>query len=399
MVDPLASDDQEAAVDQKGPLRGLRVVELASIGPGPFAAMLLSDLGADVIRVEGRHDPVGVSMDRRFDVLLRGRPAIEVNLKESGAAERVLRLVDRADVLIEGWRPGVAERLGVGPKDCLNRNPRLIYGRMTGWGQDGPMAGVPGHDINYLALSGVLDMCGRAGQPPTPPLNLVGDFGGGGMLLALGLLAALWETSTSNLGQVVDAAMVDGAALLASVFAGLRAGGMWSATRGTNLVDSGAPFYEVYETADGKYVALGAIEAKFQVKLYDLLGLTDLMPDVRTSAESWPATKELLSHVFSQRTRDEWCSVFEGQETCFTPVLSADEAYRHPHNAARNTFITVDGLIQPAPAPRFSRTALGEPRGPADRSAWGESLRRWLVDSEGFVNQQASDSGGSRCES
>jgi alpha-methylacyl-CoA racemase len=372
--------DQQADVwTRGGPLDGLRVVELASIGPGPFGAMLLADLGADVLRIEGRSDPVGVAMDRRYEVMLRGRPVIDLNLKSPANVSTALGIIAQADVLIEGWRPGVAERLGVGPEDCFAVNRRLVYGRMTGWGQEGPLAHAAGHDINYIALTGALDMCGRAGQPPTPPLNLLGDFGGGGMLLALGVLAALHNAGKTGEGQIVDAAMLDGAALLTTVFWGLSAGGMWSGERGTNLVDTGAPFYDVYETADGKHIAIGAIEARFQSALYGLIGLSDWEADERTSGSDWPSKKDALTATFRQRSRDEWCALLEGADCCFAPVLSMEEAPLHEHNKSRRTFVEIDGISQPAPAPRFSRTPCPSPSGPSDMSGAAELLARWGV--------------------
>ena len=361
-----------------GPLHGLRVIEMASIGPGPFAGMLLADLGAEVVRVEGRTSPVGIELDRRYDTMLRGRTAIRLDLKDPANVATVLKLTAVADVFLEGWRPGVAERLGVGPEDCLARNPRLIYGRMTGWGQQGPLASAPGHDINYLALSGALHMVGRAGGPPTPPLNFVGDFGGGGMLLAFGVLAALWERTRSGCGQVVDAAMVDGASLLATTFAGLFAAGLWTDERGTNLVDGGAPYYDAYETADGRYIAIGAIENKFQDELYRLLALDDLIGRPLAKCE-WPQAKERVAAAIRKRTSEEWRQVFDGTDTCTSPVLTPNEAPLHPHNVARATFVNIDGITQPAPAPRFSRTSAELPSAPADCVPVEDVLKAWGV--------------------
>ena len=361
-----------------GPLTGYRVVELAGIGPGPFAGMVLSDLGAEVLRVDraGSVRP-GAGADPT-DVLGRGRRSAGVDLKHAGGREAVLRLASQADVLIEGFRPGVAERLGVGPGDCLARNPRLVYGRMTGWGQEGPYAGMAGHDINYIALSGTLSLIGRAGQPPVPPVNVVGDFGGGGMLLAVGVLAALLEASRSGQGQVVDAAMVDGAALLAAMVWGLHAGGTWH-ERGTNLLDTGAWYYEVYETADGGHISLGSLEPQFLAEMLRLTGLED-PPDPGDRAE-WPETKERLAALVRSRTRDEWAQLLEGSDACFAPVLGLDEAPSHPHHAARRSFVEVEGVVQPAPAPRFSRTpgaVAGPPAAPGQHtdaalSDWGFS--------------------------
>ncbi len=351
-----------------GPLTGYRVVELAGIGPGPFAGMVLSDLGAEVLRVDraGSVRP-GAGADPR-DVLGRGRRSVGVDLKHAGGREAVLRLVSLADVLIEGFRPGVAERLGVGPEDCLARNPRLVYGRMTGWGQEGPYAGMAGHDVNYIALSGTLSLIGRAGQSPVPPVNIVGDFGGGGMLLAVGVLAALLEASRSGQGQVVDAAMVDGAALLAAMVWGLHAGGTWH-ERGTNLLDTGAWYYEVYETADGGHISLGSLEPQFLAEMLRLTGLED-PPDAADRAR-WPETKERLAALIRSRTRDEWDRIMEGSDACFAPVLGLDEAPSHPHHVARRSFVEVEGVVQPAPAPRFSRTpgaVAGPPAAPGQHT-------------------------------
>jgi alpha-methylacyl-CoA racemase len=348
-----------------GPLQGVKVIELAGIGPGPFCAMLLADMGAEVIRVERAAAVRGGDPDQPpKDVLLRNRRSIGVDLKNPAGAEVVLRLVERADVLIEGFRPGVTERLGLGPEACLARNPRLVYGRMTGWGQDGPYAQAAGHDINYIALAGALEPIGRRGQAPVPPLNLVGDFGGGGMFLAFGVVCALLESRSSGQGQVVDAAMVDGAAVLMSMFWGLRAQGFWSPERGTNLLDTGAHFYDVYECADGGYVSIGSIEPQFYAELLRLSGLGD-DPDLTPQMDRarWPAMKEKVAALFRTRTRDEWCKIMEHTDVCFAPVLSLAEAPDHPHNRARGTFCEVAGVTQPSPAPRFSRTGpeLGRP--------------------------------------
>jgi alpha-methylacyl-CoA racemase len=350
-----------------GPLAGVRVLELAGIGPGPYAAMVLSDMGAEVVRIDRASQVSSSPPDRPpVDVLNRGRRSVGVDLKVPEGVEAVLRLVESADALIEGFRPGVTERLGLGPDECLGRNPRLVYGRMTGWGQDGPYASAAGHDINYIALAGALESIGRAGAPPTPPLNLVGDFGGGGLLLAFGIACGLFEAGRSGEGQVVDAAMIDGAANLMSMFWGFRAMGIWSPERGTNLLDTGAHFYDVYECSDGTYVSIGSIEPQFYAELLKRTGL-DGDPDLGSQMDrsKWPALKTKLAEVFRSRTRDEWCAEMEGTDVCFAPVLSMDEAPSHPHHVARGTFETRDGIVQPAPAPRFSRTAPALDRPPA----------------------------------
>jgi len=343
-----------------GPLAGVRIIELAGIGPGPFAAMLLADMGAEVVRVDRAQSVVGGDpASPPLDPLLRGRRSIGVDLKHPEGVEAVLRLVASADALLEGFRPGVTERMGLGPDVCLARNPELVYGRMTGWGQEGPYALTAGHDINYIALAGALEGVGRAGQPPTPPLNLVGDFGGGAMFLAFGVVCGILEARRTGEGQVVDAAMVDGAATLMSMFHGFRAMGVWQPERGTNLLDSGAHFYDVYECADGGYVSIGSIEPQFYAELLRLTGLVDEdgadLPSQHDRTQ-WPVMKERLSAIFRSRSRDEWCALMEGTDVCFAPVLSLDEAPAHPHMAARGTFTEVGGVRQPAPAPRFSRT-------------------------------------------
>jgi alpha-methylacyl-CoA racemase len=327
--------------------------------------MLLSDMGAEVLRIDRAQAVQHVDPAQPpVDVLNRGRRSIGVDLKNPDGVEAVLRLVESADALVEGFRPGVTERLGIGPDVCLARNPKLVYGRMTGWGQEGPMASAAGHDINYIALAGALHPIGRAGQPPLPPLNLVGDFGGGAMYLAFGVACALLEAQRSGQGQVVDAAMVDGAASLTAMFHGFRAMGMWTEERGTNLLDTGAHFYEVYETADGKFVSIGSIEPQFYAELLRLTGLAD-DPEFagQHNRAAWPALKARLAEVFRTRTRDEWDSIMEGTDVCYAPVLSLSEAPAHPHMAARGTFVEVAGVTQPAPAPRFSRTpgAIGRP--------------------------------------
>jgi alpha-methylacyl-CoA racemase len=346
-----------------GPLDGVRVIEIASLAPAPFGCMVLSDLGAQVLRVE-RPESCGPAAKAPLDPLVRGRRSVGINLKDPSGVGLLLRLVESADVLVEGFRPGVAERLGFGPETCAERNPRLVYGRMTGWGQDGPMAPTAGHDIDYIAISGALSMVGRAGERPVPPVNLLGDFGGGGMLLALGVLAALLERERSGRGQVVDAAMVDGSALLTSFVYGLRASGVWQDARGVNLLDTGAPFYDTYQTADGGYVAVGALEAKFYAELLAGLGLSDADLPGQHDRAGWPVLRARFAEVFATRTRDDWAEVFAGTDGCVAPVLSAAEAPAHPHNVARGTFADVGGVVQPAPAPRFGRTAAGTPQAP-----------------------------------
>ncbi|MGH8706670.1 MAG: CaiB/BaiF CoA transferase family protein, partial [Burkholderiales bacterium] len=336
-----------------GPLAGIKVLDFEAIGPGPFAGMLLADMGADVLLVDrpGATD-LGLKRERWMDVMLRGRRSVTLDLKAKGAAAAALELASRADALIEGFRPGVMERLGLGPEACLQRNPKLVYGRMTGWGQNGPLAPRAGHDINYIALAGVLHAFGRKGEAPVPPLNLVGDFGGGGMLLGFGVACALLHAHKTGQGQVVDAAMVEGASLLAAMFAGFLAAGQWQEERGVNTLDTGAPWYGTYETKDGKYVAVGAIEAKFYEELVARLGLDDLPP--QNERARWPEMRAAFERAFGTKTRDEWCAVFEGSDACFAPVLTFSEARRHPHNVARRGYITQARVEQPAPAPRFS---------------------------------------------
>ena len=346
-----------------GPLNGVRVIEIASLAPAPFGCMILADLGADVLRVE-RAERCGPQARVPSDPLSRGRRSVGLNLKEPAATSLLLRLIEDADVLVEGFRPGVAERLGFGPDVCAERNPRLIFARMTGWGQDGPLAPTAGHDIDYIAISGALSPIGRAGEPPVPPLNLVGDFGGGGMLLAMGILAALVERGSSGLGQVVDAAMVDGSALLTSFLYGMRATGAWQDKRGSNLLDGGAPFYDTYVTADGGCVAVGALEPQFYAALLAGLGLTDAGLPGQHDRAGWPVLRERFAATFAQRTRDEWERVFAGSDACVSPVLSLAEAPVHPHATARNAFVEVAGIVQPAPAPRFGRSAAAHPAPP-----------------------------------
>jgi alpha-methylacyl-CoA racemase len=346
-----------------GPLSGVRVIEIASLAPAPFGCMILADLGADVLRVD-RAERCGPQATAPVDPLSRGRRSIGLNLKDRAAIDLLLTLAEEVDVLVEGFRPGVAERLGFGPGACAERNPGLIFGRMTGWGQDGPLAPTAGHDIDYIAISGALSMVGRAGAAPVPPVNLLGDFGGGGMLLALGILAALVERTRSGLGQVVDAAMVDGSALLTSFVYGLRATGAWQDKRGVNLLDGGAPFYDTYVTADGEYMAVGALEPQFYAALLTGLGLADAGLPGQHDRNGWPVLRERFAATFSGRTRAEWEQIFAGTDACVSPVLSPAEAPAHPHARARDAFVEVGGVTQPAPAPRFGRTAAGSPLAP-----------------------------------
>jgi alpha-methylacyl-CoA racemase len=337
-----------------GPLAGLRIVEISGIGPGPFCAMMLADMGAEVLRVE-RLAKLSYAL-AAGDTLARGRRCIAVDLKNPDGVATVLKLVEKADGLLEGFRPGVMERLGLGPDVCLSRNPGLVYGRMTGFGQSGPLAQAAGHDINYIALAGALAPIGRRGQPPTPPLNLVGDFGGGGLMLAFGMVCALLERARSGKGQVVDAAMVDGAATLATIFYAAQRSTWWSEERGSNMLDSGSHFYDAYETKDGKFVSIGSIEPQFYAELLEKLGLDPATLPAQMDRTRWPELKSRLGAIFLTKTRDEWCRIMEGSDVCFAPVLSLSEAPQHPHNVARGTFVEIDGVPQPRPAPRFSRT-------------------------------------------
>ncbi|MDQ2928057.1 MAG: CoA transferase [Pseudomonadota bacterium] len=362
-----------------GPLAGLRVLEFEAIGPGPFGAMMLADMGADVLLVDRPTDPrLGFGRERWFDVMLRGRRSVTLDLKSAQGAEAALRLAEKADAIVEGFRPGVMERLGLGPEVVLARNPRLVYGRMTGWGQDGPLASRAGHDINYIALSGALHAIGRAGEPPVPPLNLVGDFGGGGMLLAFGIACGVIEARTSGRGQVVDAAMVDGASLLATMFSGMLASGQWSEVRGENVLDSGAPWYDSYETLDGKYVSIGAIEPKFYAALLDRLGLAAAALPAQHDRAGWPVLRQRFADCFVSRSRDQWCVVFEGSDACFAPVLTFTESSRDAHRQARRGTIELGGIPQPAPAPRFDRTPGAARHAPPERGAGGhDALHDW----------------------
>ena len=373
-----------------GPLKGIRVVEIAGIGPGPFAAMMLADLGADVVRID-RADRVRdeVPDTPHPDLLNRGRRSVGIDLKHPEGADAVLKLVEGADGLIEGVRPGVAERLGIGPDACLARNPKLVYGRMTGWGQDGPYSSMAGHDINYIALSGVLGAIGREGEAPVPPVNLAGDFGGGGMLLALGMLAGMLEARTSGQGQVVDASMVEGSALLITMIYGMQAMGAWG-PRGTNMLDTGAWFYDVYECADGEYISLGSLEPQFFAEMTEKTGI-DADGISQNDRATWPEMRDRLAAAVKAKTRDEWCEILDGSDVCFAPVLSLAEAPEHPHNIARGTFVEVGGAIQPGPAPRFSRTPAEIARpSPNPGQHTAEALSDWGFDPDEVAHLRAS---------
>ncbi|MDR2188129.1 MAG: CoA transferase [Azonexus sp.] len=367
-----------------GPLAGIKIVELAGIGPGPMCAMLLADLGATIIRVDRKVAvKLGIERPLKYNTILRNRHIINVDLKDPQAVEMVLKLVAQADALIEGFRPGVAERLGLGPDTCLVRNPCLVYGRMTGWGQDGPMAKQAGHDINYLALTGILDAIGRKGQPPSIPLNLLGDYAGGSLYLALGLLAGIIEARTSGQGQVVDAAIVDGAANLSSTFFGMLAAGIWKSgpgLRGTNITDSGSHFYDSYECKDGGYICVGPIEEKFYAEWLKLMEIDPESLGKQMDASNWPVAKEVIAARFKQKTRDEWAAIVETSDACASPVLSFHEAPNHPHMRARGTYINVDGVVQPAPAPRFSRSvpAMPLPPQPVNPANTDKALASWF---------------------
>ena len=359
-----------------GPLEGVKVLELQGIGPGPYCGMMLADMGAQIIRVD-RSAAAGSPADEG-DILARGRKSIAVDLKNAQGVETVLKLVESVDVLIEGFRPGVMERLGLGPDVCLARNPRLIFGRMTGWGQTGTMAHAAGHDINYISLSGALHAIGEKGRRPVPPLNLVGDFGGGGMLLAFGIAAALYESTRSGKGQVIDAAMTDGSALLMNAIFGIMNRGHWTSERGTNLLDGGAHFYGTYETSDGKWISIGSIEPQFYALLLEKTGLTgDPELAKQMSRGDWPKLQEKLAGVFASKTRDEWDEIMLGTDICYAPILQYEEAVAHPHNAARNTFVEQGGYTQAAPAPRFSRT---EPQLPGLAVAPGQHTDEVLAE-------------------
>ena len=367
-----------------GPLAGLRVIEMVGLGPCPFAAMMLADMGAEVIRIDRKPVPGAPNpfpmLGTPFDVMARGRRSLALDLKQPMARNTLIKLVSQADVLIEGYRPGVMERMSLGPDVCLAENPRLVYGRVTGWGQDGPLAQAAGHDLNYVALSGMLHAMGRQDQPPAPPLNLVGDFGGGGMLLAFGVLAAVLEARQSGAGQVVDAAMVDGAALLGAMVYGFRAQGSWGDQRETNLLDGGAHFYDCYACADGQFVSVGAIEPQFYALLLQHAGIDDPAFNKQMDSRNWPSLKPKLAEIFKTKTRNQWCALMEGTDVCFAPVLTMAEAPQHHHNQARNTFAQRQGVVQPNPAPRFSRTKTALAEGPATPGQHSvEVLRDWGI--------------------
>jgi alpha-methylacyl-CoA racemase len=370
-------DSQALTPPRAGPLRGVRIIEFAGAGPGPMAAMLLADLGATVLRIE-RREPVelGLQRPRQYDLLLRNRSSIALDLKDSRAVSMALKLIGKADALIEGFRPGVMERLGLGPDICLEHNPRLVYGRITGWGQTGPLAQTAGHDLGYIAITGVLHAIGRRDAAPAVPLNLIGDYAGGGLYLVMGLLAALLEARSSGHGQVVDAAIVDGTASLATTFFGMQAAGMLKPERGTNLTDSGSHFYDVYECADGAWISVGPIETRFYRLLLQELGIEPAELGEQLDAASWPRAKAVLAAKFRTRTRDEWSRIFAKSDACVAPVLRWDEAPQHPHLAARGTFVTIDGIPQPAPAPRFSRTPPHDPY-PPSAPGEGNGLAEW----------------------
>jgi alpha-methylacyl-CoA racemase len=339
-----------------GPLKGMKVVMVGGIGPGPFCAQMLADMGADIIRIDKKGEPRIAFIQKKFDVLHRNIRSVTIDFKKKEGIEATLKLIDKAEAIIEGFRPGVMEKLGLGPDICLKRNPKLIFGRMTGWGQEGPLAQAAGHDINYIALTGALHAIGKAGEKPVVPLNIVGDFGGGSLFLAFGIMCGVYEARQSGKGQVVDAAVVDGTSALMGAFYGLKAAGIWSDNRGTNILDGGAQFYDTYETSDGKYISLGSLEPQFYELLLKLAEIDDPVFKNQLDIFKWPEMKEKLTVIFKSKTRDEWCEIMEGTDVCFAPVLSFDEAINHPHNVEREVFIDVDGVMQPAPAPRFSRT-------------------------------------------
>ncbi len=370
-----------------GPLAGIRVVEMVGLGPCPFAAMMLADMGAEVIRIDRKAVPGASSpfpiLGTKFDVMARGRRSLALDLKQPEAREVALQLIAQADVVLEGFRPGVMERLGLGPEICLERNAKLVYGRITGWGQTGPLAQAAGHDINYIALSGMLQAMGRPDTPPAPPLNLLGDFGGGAMMLAFGVLCALLESKNSGKGQVIDAAMVEGSALLGAMVYGFRAFGSWSDQRGANLLDGGAHFYDSYVCSDGKFISIGAIEPQFYALLLSKCEIKDPQFDEQMNVEKWPELKTKIATIFRTRTQQAWCQLLEGSEVCFAPVLDMAQAAQHPHNQARGSFIDLDGVTQPAPVPRFSRSTAQVSMPPATTGQHSEAiLKDWNISQE-----------------
>ncbi len=368
-----------------GPLDGIRIIELAGLGPGPYGTMLMADLGADVLRIERPGDVFGLGRPQH-ELLARNRPALSVDLKNPEGQELLLDLVAEADALVEGYRPGIAERMGVGPDECLARNPKLCYGRMTGWGQSGPLADVPGHDINYLAMTGVLDAIGPANGPPSIPLNLVADFGGGGMPLAFGITAALLHAARTGEGQVIDVAMIDGSVSMMTMMHGLAADGLWTWDRGSNLLDGGCPFYAIYETSDTKFMAVGALEPGFFAELIEILDVDFDLP-TQYERSTWGHLRSLLSSAFAARTRAEWIELFAGSEACVTPVLNMEEAQREPHHLGRRTFVDVDGVLQPGPFPRFTATPAAEPEAP--RHTGGSALGDWGIPADRIAELQA----------
>lgn len=378
------TSDYPVAPKKTGPLAGIRIIEMVGLGPAPFCAMMLADMGAEVIRIQSKNGkPAFPILNTRFDVLARGRRSLAIDLKKPGAVDILLKLIEKADGLIEGFRPGVMERLGLAPEVCHARNPKLIYGRMTGWGQTGPLAHAAGHDINYAALSGALHAMGDATLPPPIPLNLVADFGGGGMMLAYGMVCALLECKNSGQGQVIDAAMTDGSVALTGMFHGFMAAGAWHNTRHANFLDGAAPYYDNYRCADGKYVSIGAIEPQFYALLREKIDAQDADFDFPHDQSTWPQQKEKMAAIFLRKTRDEWCALLEGSDACFAPVLDWQEAINHPHNRARQTFIEVDGVTQPAPVPRFSRTPPSQPEGAVAADANTEDiLSDWGITDE-----------------
>ena len=368
-----------------GPLSGVKIIEMAGIGPGPMAAMMLSDMGALVLRIDRQADSgLGISRPEKYDLLLRGRKALALDLKNKASIEIVLGLIEKSDGLIEGFRPGVMERLGLGPDFCLKRNPKLVFGRMTGWGQEGPLSQAAGHDLNYIALTGALNAIGRKGQLPTPPLNLLGDFAGGAAYLAFGMVCALLEAQRSGKGQVVDAAIVDGTAHLMTSIFGTYGAGLIGVERGTNFTDSGAFFYEVYLCADGQLISIAPIEAKFYKELLEKLGIDPVEMPPQFERSRWEAGRSVLAKAFKSKSRDEWCAILEGTDVCFAPVLTMEEAPRHPHMRARGVFIDIDGVAQPAPAPRFSRSVPTQPSPPrkAENTPLSEALDGWMSEQE-----------------